>query len=120
MKNGDNLFGTRLREIIEDNSDSICGLQREIGIGTTTIHSWLHGHSIPHSDKLARVARFYGVSADWLLGLSNMRSVGKPIPRCGSCMMYAGGDTGVCTLNALHTTRIDFCSHHTACKYTEK
>lgn len=36
-----------------------------------TLYSWERGDTKPQADSLARMARAYGVSADWLLGLTD-------------------------------------------------
>ena len=45
----------------------------EIGVTKQTASRWESGNRQPTLDKLCMIAEFYGVSADYLLGLSDKR-----------------------------------------------
>jgi len=47
-------------------------LESELGFGKGTLYKW--DKSSPNSDKLIKVAEFFGVSIDWLLGASEFRT----------------------------------------------
>lgn len=42
----------------------------KVGCTLGTLYSWERGDTKPHADSLAKMAKAYAVSADWLLGLT--------------------------------------------------
>lgn len=49
-----------------------------VGVGQTTYSNWENGVNFPPSDAIAKLARHWKVSADYLVGLSDHR---EPLPR---------------------------------------
>ena len=53
--------------------------QREManksGVKKSNITNWMCGKSMPNSENLIKLCKYFDVSADWLLGLSNFRKV---------------------------------------------
>lgn len=47
----------------------------ELAVTTKAIQSWTAGRNLPNGAVLIRICRYLGVSADWLLGLSDVREV---------------------------------------------
>lgn len=50
-------------------------LAERMGLHETTVGKWVLGRNQPSLDYLAKLARALGVSADWLLGLSERRAI---------------------------------------------
>lgn len=50
-------------------------LAERMGLHETTVGKWVLGRNQPSLDYLAKLARALGVSADWLLGLSERRAL---------------------------------------------
>ncbi len=67
------LFRTRLARAISDNGISQSALARRIGIDRSTISQLLNGDGarLPNAHVVGACATALGVSADWLLGLSD-------------------------------------------------
>lgn len=67
-------FQRRFRILYNEN----CTTQKELAIALNvsrqTIAGWLLGKSLPDIDVLVNLAQYYHVSADYLLGLSDMRT----------------------------------------------
>lgn len=59
---------TRLRK---ENNLSQQRLAEGLGVGQATICQWESGASMPSYDMIIKLAQFYNVSADFLLGLSD-------------------------------------------------
>ena len=59
---------TRLRK---ENNLSQQRLAEGLGVGQATICQWESGASMPYYDMIIKLAQFYNVSADFLLGLSD-------------------------------------------------
>ena len=62
-------------------------LAEEIGVARSTVAGWLAGASKPGMDDLIKLAKFYGVSTDYLLGLSGTES---PDVTVRAAMEYTG------------------------------
>lgn len=72
--NRNGIFPTRFRELNSKKYRTLDELGEIFGASRQTVASWMDGRSIPNANALARMARFYNVSADYLLGLSDMVS----------------------------------------------
>lgn len=62
-------FGTRLQQARQRAGLKQEEVARKFGVRQGTVSSWEHGEREPSADTIARLARLYGVTADWLLGL---------------------------------------------------
>lgn len=67
----DTILGSRLREL--RGATSQCDFANKIGVKQTSYSSWERGIKDPAAQTVAQIASTFGVSADWLLGLSNNR-----------------------------------------------
>ncbi len=47
------------------------GLAKILKISSTSIHRWEKGTRLPNIEELVMLAKFFDVSADYLLGLSD-------------------------------------------------
>lgn len=71
----DNIFGERLKKLREDRGWSKAELARRLNIKTyTNVTHWENGRNMPNGDILIKLVRLYGVTADYLLGLSDDES----------------------------------------------
>ncbi len=50
---------------------NVTQLEKQLGFGTSTIQKW--DTAMPRIDKIVKVAQYFNVSVDWLVGLSNVR-----------------------------------------------
>ena len=64
-------FAERFRELRCDKNLSMKDLSKEINISDATISRWENGINDIKGDQLIIVAKFFGVSADYLLGLED-------------------------------------------------
>lgn len=81
------IFYQRFRELYNTLDYSHNNLAQELGVCRQTIASWLDGKSAPDIIALEKIARFFKVSADYLLGLSNTT---KADVRLQSAVEYTG------------------------------
>jgi transcriptional regulator with XRE-family HTH domain len=67
------LFRDRLAEAMTDRGATQAGLARRIGVDRSTVSQLLSGESarLPNAQVVAECAGALGVSADWLLGLTD-------------------------------------------------
>ena len=71
----DDILNCRLRELMDGREAKTEELANAVGIGSTGVRMWYTGYARPDLDKIAIICKFYGVSADWLLGLSDAQSI---------------------------------------------
>lgn len=56
----------RIRELAKANGTTLWGLEKALGLGNGTIVKW--DKSSPSADKLQKVADYFDVSVDYLMG----------------------------------------------------
>lgn len=57
---------TRIRQLCEESKTNIAKLERDCGLSNSTIRRW--EFNTPTVDNLVKVADYFGVSVDYLLG----------------------------------------------------
>ena len=62
-------FAKRLQELRQERDLSIMALGKAIAVSDATICRWENGVSDIKSDQLVMLARFFGVSVDYLVGM---------------------------------------------------
>jgi len=62
-------FNKIFKELVEQSGLSNVKIAKELGVSHTTINRWKNGLSDIVSDDLIKVAKFFGVPTDYLLGL---------------------------------------------------
>lgn len=65
------IFSERLKELRLEHQLTAKQLSRQIGVSDSIIIRWEHGERQPTIDNLYKLAVFFKVSADYLLGLEN-------------------------------------------------
>lgn len=65
------IFKENLRELLVNASLSQAKLAKEIGVSQRTVSKWLIGQAEPTATNLFKIALFFDVSADYLLGLKD-------------------------------------------------
>lgn len=66
-----NIFGKRLKELREERGLSMKKLSNLVDIGIASISRWEKGITIVNADQLIIFAKFFNVSADYLIGLQD-------------------------------------------------
>lgn len=66
------MIGERLAEIRKDHGHKQADLADILKVSISAVRSWEQEKSAPNHDDLVRICRLYGVSADYLLGLSDV------------------------------------------------
>ena len=65
------LFKERLKELRVERKLSQADLAKELNVSQRSISSWETGFRQPDFETLERIAKFFDVSADYLLGLGD-------------------------------------------------
>lgn len=68
-------FAKRLRELIETGGVSQSELANSVGVTRQAINSYTLGNTVPNSDVLTNIAKYFAVSSDYLLGLTDIKSI---------------------------------------------
>lgn len=71
-------FNERLRELREDSNLTQTALAKELYIDQRSLSFYEIGKYEPNLETLIRIAKFFNVSTDYLLGLTNET---KPYPK---------------------------------------
>jgi repressor LexA len=58
----------RLEALLKAHHTTVYRLSKETGISPSTFSDWKSGRSSPKADKLRRIAEYFGISTDTLLG----------------------------------------------------
>ena len=69
----DSIIFTRIKELCTENNITLNKLEAELGMSAYSISKWKRKVS-PTIDKIARVANYFHVSIDYLVGASDIRS----------------------------------------------
>lgn len=62
------ILGTRLKVLREQKQLSKAEVARRLDVGNTTYSNWEYGLREPNADTIVKLANFYNVSTDYLLG----------------------------------------------------
>ena len=71
----DEVLNVRLRELMDGEDFRTEELANAVGIGSSGVRMWYTGYARPDIEKLPMICKFFEVSADWLLGLSEAQSM---------------------------------------------
>lgn len=63
-------FPSNLRTLLEEKGTTITALANELGISRQAVSQYADGTGQPNAEKLGRIADYFDVSTDWLLGRS--------------------------------------------------
>ena len=108
-------FPTRLRELLAPKGVTITALADKLEISRQAVSQYQDGSTQPNLQSLAEIAKYFGVSTDWLLGLTDVRTPSmdvraianythlsdKAIERLNSLTAIEGGDLYLIMLSAM-------------------
>ena len=78
------LFLSRFREILSESGKMQKDICADLGISKQKLSKWKTGYNEPNFDDIIMLAKYFDVSADYLLGLSD--DLGAPIPAPASAL----------------------------------
>lgn len=65
------IFAERLKELRTEKGLSIMKLSKMIGVSDASICHWENCQNIPNILELKKIAQFFGVTSDYMLGLDD-------------------------------------------------
>lgn len=80
MEFNQKLFVSRLRELLDEKEITQKELSSRIGVSEVTVSRYLSGDRTPRTDVINSISNFFNVSADYLLGNSDIRNPYKEAP----------------------------------------
>ena len=66
------MFAERLKKELDDNNISMYKLAKDLKFSKQTVCNWCSGANEPKATQIAIVCKYLNVSADYLLGLSDI------------------------------------------------
>lgn len=90
------VFSDRLSLLMKERKLTQQILADGLGIKRQTVSLYMTGQSMPDAEQLKKIAIFFDVSADWLLGLSDIRTLDIDIKKVCECTGLS--ESSVCTL----------------------
>lgn len=81
------IFATNLRTMMQQRGENQTTLAKKIGVKRQTISLYMNGQSIPNTEILVDIANALDVSADYLLGLSD---IPLTVPDLQAACSYTG------------------------------
>lgn len=73
------VFSRRLRSLIEEKNISKQKLADEIGVSRQAISQYCDGSTVPNADKLLKIAEYFNVSLDFLVGKTEAKTNDKDV-----------------------------------------
>lgn len=64
----------RIDQLLIENGFNDTQLAEIAGVGKSTVSGWRSGKYKPKGDKLQRIADYFGVSVEWLVGKDDCRT----------------------------------------------
>lgn len=74
-KRGYNMIAEKIKSLREARKITQSELARQLGITRNGVNSWEQGLSTPSPASIVELAKFFGVSTDYLLGVSSSQAV---------------------------------------------
>ncbi len=65
------IFSIRLNKLLQENRITMYRLAKDFQCSKATITNWCYGYNEPRATDIARLATYFNVSADYLLGLED-------------------------------------------------
>lgn len=65
------IFTIRLNKLLKENKITMYRLAKDFQCSKATITNWCYGYNEPRATEIARLATYFSVSADYLLGLED-------------------------------------------------
>ncbi len=64
-------FGIRLNELLKENNMSQAALAQQIGVSQRAVSKWINHQAEPTETSIVKCAKFFSVSTDYILGVSD-------------------------------------------------
>lgn len=86
-------FASKLRAVFGDSGLKQSEAAEKLGVSRQTFNNWLNGQNQPDYSYLIQISKFFGVSCDYLLGVSDAKTLDIDISSC--CKLTGLSETAV-------------------------
>lgn len=87
---GNLYFKTRVKELREKAHISMEQLARELGVTKSRVNMWENNGTLPRSEYLVKLAKYFNVSTDYLLGNDDTSEISKTNVKLNSLQRNLG------------------------------
>ena len=75
-------FATKLKAVFWDSGLTQSEAAEKLGVSRQTFNNWLNGQNQPDYSYLIQISKLFGVSCDYLLGVSDVKTLDMDISGC--------------------------------------
>ena len=68
-------FPTRFRNLCDEREKTRVELAEEFNVSRQTITNWQNGATVPDAISICEIAKFFGVTTDYILGLTEIKTL---------------------------------------------
>lgn len=68
-------FGPRLKMLIEESGMTVRSLAKDLNVSLGVLSDWQNGNKTPRGDSIMKLTEYFGVTADYLLGLTDASTI---------------------------------------------
>jgi transcriptional regulator with XRE-family HTH domain len=67
----------RIKKLIWNSGESYDKISEKMGVGTRAVGNWTRDANSPNADDLIKLSTYFGVSVDWILGLTDRKETNR-------------------------------------------
>ena len=117
MKDTKNVIGDRIGSLLSEKNKRQKELAEYLGVTANTVSYYVTGTRVPNIDQIIKIAQFFDVSTDYLLGISHAAS--RDVTLKGVCEYTGLNDKAIEELHSLKTLTKNQAGHvHPIKNYT--
>ena len=68
-------FGPRLKTLIDEKGITVRSLAKDLNVSVGVLSDWQNGNKTPRGDSIMKLTEYFGVTADYLLGLTDASTI---------------------------------------------
>ena len=72
-------FAPRLRTLIDESRITVRSLAKDLNVSVGVLSDWQNGNKTPRGDSIMKLTEYFGVIADYLLGLTDASTIDADI-----------------------------------------
>ena len=72
-------FGPRLKTLIDEKGITVRSLAKDLNVSVGVLSDWQNGNKTPRGDSIMKLTEYFGVTADYLLGLTDASTIDADI-----------------------------------------
>lgn len=69
------MFSARLQDVFASSGAKAIELEHHLKVTRQTVSRWRNGHNLPTDEQAAKIAKFFNVRYEWLIGRDNYKTL---------------------------------------------